>query len=835
MSDIRFSIDVITENSCEGWIIDLLNQDEIHRLYIYINNELVDECLANFYRGDLSILGVENCHHGFFVDILNIAKEPNFRLKIICRPRNGTEIVLVDKLYVPFYAQIEFLSYIQNQIRSNIIKPFDGCKDSLLYYTIPKVIDYLRCDKNSKSFLEDFDGINTTTRFYHERENEIDPRVSIIIPIYKGLAETKNCLLSVLKAKCAIDYKLILISDKSPDVNMLPMLRAVEKVYSNVELYCNEENLGFVGTVNRGMKIAQNSDVVLLNSDTIVLDNWLDGLYYEAYKALNADSVGTVTPLSNNATICSFPAFNEVNEVLDDVLLGKLGDLCIQNKSLAVDIPTAHGFCMYIKRQVINEVGLFNQEVFAKGYGEENDFSLRASKLGWRNVATNKSFVLHVGSVSFSENALRYQKENLDKLNHMYPDYQLLIQNFLKKDPVRLLRLELGTKLLIDSMDDCDKVVLMVCPLNLGGGTMTAIKDLVSLLALEGIKCLLISQLSGEFFRISTISKNIYVDIHIYKEKDILTNLLKNLNIVHIHYHHTIDCDHSIWMIPDLLSIDYDVTLHDYYTICPRANLMSYEDEYCGDQSSYEKCNQCLKSLGVHSASRLSMKTFGDDIKIWRQYFFDKLVNARRVIVPSVDMRDRVLRFMNLKNIKVAPHPERSGKYEVNIRSEYHKINIGFLGAIGSHKGLKIIKNLCRYIKSNKEDVDISIIGYTSDDSFFVDYDFVTIAGKYQSEDLPKLISESQIDVIFVSSIIPETYSYAYTEAVRSGLPIVAYNLGAIPERSKDNPYVKIIDINLDMACLIREIKEFLTSLKKVGYVFVGRQYQSIWADYYEK
>ena len=69
-------------------------------------------------------------------------------------------------------------------------------------------------------------------------------------------------------------------------------------------LFENAVNLGFVGTVNLGMQKHEGRDVVLLNSDTLVADGWLDRLITAAYSEKN---IATVTPFSNNASIVSFP------------------------------------------------------------------------------------------------------------------------------------------------------------------------------------------------------------------------------------------------------------------------------------------------------------------------------------------------------------------------------------------------------------------------------------------------------------------------------------------------------------------------------------------------
>ena len=92
-----------------------------------------------------------------------------------------------------------------------------------------------------------------------------------------------------------------------------------------------------------------------------------------------------------------------------------------------VDIPTAVGFCMYIRRDCLDQVGLLREDLFAQGYGEENDFCLRARHLGWRHVAAPGVFVAHVGGQSFGAARGHLVARNMAVLNRLHPGYDALI------------------------------------------------------------------------------------------------------------------------------------------------------------------------------------------------------------------------------------------------------------------------------------------------------------------------------------------------------------------------------------------------------------------------
>jgi GT2 family glycosyltransferase len=146
------------------------------------------------------------------------------------------------------------------------------------------------------------------------------------------------------------------------------------------------------------MLIESSGDVVLLNSDTVVTRNWLGKLQQAAYSRPN---IGTVTPLTNNGTIASVPRFLENNEIPPGFKLeefARIIERCSRREYISV--PTCVGFCTYVRREMLDAVGVFDP-VFDKGYGEENDLSLRGAKAGFDNIIDDATFIFHRGNMSF--------------------------------------------------------------------------------------------------------------------------------------------------------------------------------------------------------------------------------------------------------------------------------------------------------------------------------------------------------------------------------------------------------------------------------------------------
>jgi GT2 family glycosyltransferase len=261
--------------------------------------------------------------------------------------------------------------------------------------------------------------------------------IDVIIPVYKGLEETRRCIESVLANRQSEPFNLVAVDDASPEPAIAAWLDSAAAA-GRIELLRNEHNVGFVQSVNRGMALHPDRDVVLLNSDTEVANDWLDRLRAAAYAH---EKVATATPFSNNATICSYP-FEGWNGAVPGTLgLAELDRLFAQtNARQALFIPTAVGFCMYIRRAALDGVGLFDAKRFGRGYGEENDFCMRAGKAGWRHVLAADVFLFHEGGVSFSSERFALIRAAGEALVAVHPEYHRMVHDFILADPARVFR-----------------------------------------------------------------------------------------------------------------------------------------------------------------------------------------------------------------------------------------------------------------------------------------------------------------------------------------------------------------------------------------------------------
>ena len=265
----------------------------------------------------------------------------------------------------------------------------------------------------------------------------------IIVPAYAAADELDACLQS-LEQTIGASVPVLLADDASPGE---AVARVAQKYAARRRLDLHrvrrERNLGFVGNVNAALRETAPDDVILLNSDTVTTPGWLERIQA---CAASDERIATITPWSNNAEICSFPEFCRAAPLPEDGA-GIAAAAATAGTPSYPDLPTAVGFCMFLRRAALDAIGDFDRATFGRGYGEENDFCLRAVGHGWRNVLCDDAFVAHRGGASFGPEGHAPGGENLARLNARYPGYNALIADFILRDPLMPLRERLKARL----------------------------------------------------------------------------------------------------------------------------------------------------------------------------------------------------------------------------------------------------------------------------------------------------------------------------------------------------------------------------------------------------
>jgi GT2 family glycosyltransferase len=612
------------------------------------------------------------------------------------------------------------------------------------------------------------------------------PAVDVIVPVYEGYAETLRCIYSVLAAPVETEYELWVVDDASPNARLSEALRELAAA-QRINLFRNPANRGFVQSCNFALRLHPSRDVVLLNADTEVFAGWLDRLRAAAMQP----NVGTVTPFSNNAEICSYPRFLRNNDrglELSDAELDAI--FARVNAGRCVDLPTAVGFCMYVRRECLATVGDFDLR-FGLGYGEENDFSLRAERLGWRNVLAADVFVRHYGGVSFGEAKYERVAAAGRLVAELHPEYFERVRRFIESDPVMPLRRAVDAERIRRSTGG--RTFLFVTHMR-GGGTERHVNDLVRAIASAGggvLYCRPEDTADGRRVRLSFP----VLDVPNLAPVEIASNgvaalasALGAMGVVHVHVHHLADFPAEsaefFRVVASRIGVPYDVTIHDYIAICPRITLIDASGYYCGEPGE-EACARCLAEAGPDLAAT--------PIWLWRARFEHLLRDARAVFVPDPDVAARLRRYVPSARYVVRPHAEPPAVAAAAVpRAETLSVprilngalvrRVGLVGAIGPHKGSRVLAACARLVRERNLPIEFSVLGYTDIDDELRTLG-VTISGPYRDDEAEDRLAREQLDFVWYPSVWPETYCYALSIALRARIFPVAFDLGAIASR----------------------------------------------------
>lgn len=722
----------------------------------------------------------------------------------LCLPGTRESLLNKDVVAVNRFDLLEHVEKISAQLAveadGDITKNLSAAASRFIHTQImPQIISILRGGSFDQPVL-----VNSN----HRKGLAADKLVDVIIPVYKGYQETLDCIRSVLATRNESPMEIVVINDRSPDAKLSADLKklAAKEHFTLIE---NETNLGFVATVNKGMKLHDERDVLLLNSDTVVPSGWLVALRRAAYAAFN---IGTVTPFSNRATIFSLPRTCFDNDMPLGMSVEQISTLCAErNPGVIVDVPTAVGFCMYIRRDTLNEVGVFDEERWAKGYCEENDFCIRATSKGWRNVAACDVFVQHHGSVSFDTEKAPRVAENLAKLHAIYPEYPERINRFLKSDPMAAPRCRINVALL----KQLSPGYILFVTHGLGGGTETAIRNLCKIHAADGKNVLILrSDPSGKLLLAPALATHEKILISEYPhdtQADLLAEHLRELNVEYVHFHHTLGFKPDVWRLPELLGVPYDVMIHDFYLVCPRINLIDESGIYCGQPDS-AACERCVKNMPLDHDAEVRLGEIGGTVALWRQFHMAQLKGARQIVTPSQIARTHIQKYLPIHHIEAIPHPEPEFTYIPREWDGTLPHRIALLGAIGPHKGADLLLACAKYALRENLPVQFVVIGYTDRDEAFADLENVEITGPYKPEELPSLVEDTGCRTALFLSVWPETFSYTLSEAWRLGLYPVALDIGAPAERIRESKLGDLIPFTDKPNEIMKELMNMLNS-----------------------
>lgn len=284
--------------------------------------------------------------------------------------------------------------------------------------------------------------------------------VDVVVPVYNALEDVKKCLASLQRNTDGFNVRIIVVNDGS-EKDTSEWLREFCKGKPLFQLIEHAKNSGYTKAVNTGLKASSADYAVTQNSDTIVSKGWLTGLI----RCMESSpSIGIVGPLSNAASWQNVPHLHDetgafaVNEIPNGYSVDEMADL-VRSASQRVypRLPFANGFCFMIKKAVLEKIGFMDEENFPIGYGEENDFCIRAIDAGFEIAIADDTYVFHAKSKSFgheSRKILSQKGTDSLKKKHTAEKYFSRVESIKKNKDLDTVREKILFKLIGDKSEN---------------------------------------------------------------------------------------------------------------------------------------------------------------------------------------------------------------------------------------------------------------------------------------------------------------------------------------------------------------------------------------------
>jgi len=593
-------------------------------------------------------------------------------------------------------------------------------------------------------------------------------QIAIVIPVHDGADATAECLQSVLRARPQ-GASVIVVDDGSRDTSLVAALEG-EARRGRIRLIRHPESRGFPAAANAGLAAAGGRDVLLLNSDTLVAPGFAERLRNAAYAA---PDIATACPLSNNATILSYPIAGAATPMPDFGGTCRMDALAARaNAGRIVSIPTPVGFCMFMRHDAVARVGAFRADVFGRGYGEENDLAMRARGAGWRHVAVPGVFVAHAGGASFGALAPALRQRAQEILSRLHPHYPELIAAHRAADPLADARRRLDMARWRAARPRRSRALLLLTHAK-GGGVARAVAERCAALRCENLRpivlrpapgggdgCLAVDDGSGAFPNLR---------FSLPREMPALMRFLRSENPERMELHHLLGHVPEVLDLPRILAIPYDAVAHDHGWFCPRLTLSGDDGRYCGEPE-LAGCEACVAQRG----SRLET---GQSVAQLRRQSSGILRRAVRVIVPGADIAARVRRHFPRVRTTIVP-PEADAGFVPAPAPGGNPRRVVVIGAIGAEKGFHVLRAAGQDAAARRLDLEFVLVGHSVDDVALMETGKIFVTGLYHRAEAVALIRAQHASLALLPSIVPETWCYALSEAWEAGLRVAAFDLG---------------------------------------------------------
>lgn len=568
-------------------------------------------------------------------------------------------------------------------------------------------------------------------------------KVDVVVPVYNGLHVLRPCLDSVVK-RTTWPYQIILVDDGS-DEKTKQFLHEFTLKTPNVTLITNPKNIGFAASVNRGIKGGSNPYICLLNSDTIVTENWLTKMIM----ALEADEKNKlVNPVTNNTAMIDVP-MQEGASYLD------------MNYALSLTSPHRHseivptGFCFMFERSLLQDVGYFD-EGYEGGYGEETDFFMKVItkvKDGtfqrWRSVLADNSYIFHERGSSFStlgdSKHMGYRQLGSTRFHSIWPGFKPWLKSLDIEKIMAPIRSQLPPRAL--SRPDARYSIAFVVHSAAFCGGMANIANIVNELN----------------------ERNINAKVVLVKRKpDKNTFVLPELRSAPIVYNS-----------PEEFVKDFGKNIFTKGIVVAATNeLVPIVEQVC-------KNNTNLRSL-LFSQSYDPEIAPSEDVKKAMVENYSKL---EKVITCSKWLSAKIEKAHNVKTIGYVRPGVNTDLFYPRDRSKGDPrptVLIPFFG--NAFKGHKRGADTARHLNelAEKDGTDLRILAYGT--KAVADHPFITGLGQLSQPRLAQILG-TEVD-IFVNISHVESYGMPALEALACGVPVVSFQNRGITEYANEGTII---------------------------------------------
>lgn len=783
--DIRFHLESQSPSHVVGWAFNAKNTSQPLSVSVFDDCKPCTNGEAGLYRQDVE------------AEFRNIGPVPQSGFTLSFEPSllpvysrtvlvSGTNISLVRK-FVAYHNKFEVSKATKSYFSKLNNSKFDVISNKMSQ-TIDRMFENGIFDKivNDKS---------VSSEVYFNKYIQTSG-LSILIPVYDGFEDTKKCIESVISSRTNIALEIIIGFDDGPNLDLRNYLEQLSD--RRITVLWNESNLGFVQNINNLAKNKSFFDFIILNSDTIVGDNFFDDMLHVLSKNRRFASI---SPMSNNATIFSFRS-----DVGEDVLPW-LSDINSQIKGIGrlIASPVTHGFCMLINGLAYEKFGLFDAEKWGQGYGEEVDWCMSVTKgSGMLHGCYTGLLVYHKGSVSFGK-AERVKREAAAgvKIEKLHPGYDARIANYhreggLNREFIRLDR----------AVAQNGKPCTVYVTHTLGGGIQTYLDEQIA--KNPGTEALILAwvESSGTYY---WQAQSLSLGVRFFQIDQIgeLALWIRAHSPLSIQLNHVGFGDFAqLRDLVDLLGLPTEVILHDFAFICPRINLLDDSKTFC-EVKDASTCDGCIARAGVHPLFTRGISE-QKSVTQHREEARELLSRCGSIVAPTAVTRDLYLRALPGLDIDVRLHhplprfrPKRAGHSMVKT--------VAVLGAISELKGLFVYKKIADELERIAPDIKIVFFGYTENDSLFANNKNVIITGKYNSADhLKELMSAYDPVAALHFPIWPETFSYTLSESLSYGLMPFYFAIGALRERLDEKKFRYRYDLDESITRIARDLVDYV-------------------------